>query len=174
MTAGVDDGAAGWTWSLLEGAGVLGKHAYPRLLAMLVFAAALGGDLVDYVFKSKVSEESASGDLRAYPNDGTPGIQPGFMHYLQPWQLGDLVSDNVRRSIGTGASYHLDFRVSRMALTNLGIGPDVPIRLAGVTGPSIYVDWADVSSCDVLTANCGGLFDVLADGVQLDADGETD
>lgn len=48
---------------LLQGVEVLGQHAYPRLLGVLVLLVAFATDLVDYVFKSQVSAVTASGGL---------------------------------------------------------------------------------------------------------------
>lgn len=125
----------------------------------------------DEAFEYALISESAGGDLRAYPNvDSTPGTQPGFTHYGQPWQLGDLTTGNVRRQIGTGATFHLDFRVSRVALDTLGIGDDAPIRLTAVTGPSIYVDWSDLAGCFGAGSQCPTLSTVTADPIFVDRD----
>jgi uncharacterized protein (TIGR03382 family) len=139
------------------------------------FGDAVWGFLIegdgDGVFEQLLVAESAAATLRAYPNaDGVGGTQPGFNAYGAPLELGDLASGAVRRELGAGNTFFVDFQVPLEALDALGLPGDAGLSLVGVTGTSIFLPWADLSGCRGPAPACSSLSDTRATAFVIDGD----
>ncbi|MCB9674111.1 MAG: hypothetical protein H6737_03290 [Alphaproteobacteria bacterium] len=127
------------------------------------------------VVEQVVVVEGSAGELSAYPNQGgVAGTQPGFAAYGAPLAIGDLSTGDVRRMAAPDGTFFLDVRVPVASLDALGVPRDAPLRLAAVTGTSLYLPWSDLSACDEspAVAACSSFTNVRALPFVLDSDAD--
>ncbi|MEZ4323327.1 MAG: hypothetical protein R3F61_38035 [Myxococcota bacterium] len=124
----------------------------------------------DAAFDSLVVVHEPSGEVQGFRNDGTPGTQPGFVHYSAPVAVGSTSDGSARSVLAGDGTFFYDLRVSRSAMASLGLGEGAPLRITAVTGPSIYLAWSDLSGCDELAVDCPALADAQAAPIVFDTD----
>ncbi|NCG20444.1 MAG: hypothetical protein GWP91_15655, partial [Rhodobacterales bacterium] len=123
----------------------------------------------DDTFELALASEGFDGDFSSYLMDGsTPGIEPGPASYGFVANYGNLPTGQVRATLGPVTTWFIDFRISRADLaTDLGVGDLDPLRVAGVTGFSIFTPWDDVTRCN---GACATFSDAAADVIIIDQD----